>query len=154
MTAILNLHQETKDLSQMQSKYYYCDREKDIKDLPFLTQNKSKKLLLVNEFVHWIHHFWNSIIAKQPHPKLNECVNKILQQISSSEKTFEKSSVEDWLEILQNELTQEEFHIPSRQNQGVELLSVNAITSLRTKQAFLIGIRPSFLPSNPLGLLE
>ena len=140
MTAILNLHQKTQDISQMKSKYYYCDRDKDIKDFPFPKQNKSKKFLLVNEFVHWIHHFWSSIIKNQPHPALNECLNKTLHRISSSNNTFEKSSIEDWMEILENELIQEEFHIPSRQNQGVELLSVNAITSLRAKQAFFIGL--------------
>ena len=93
-----------------------------------------------NEFVNWIHPFWNSIIEKQPHPKLNECLNKILHRISASGSAFEKSSIEDWMEILENELIQEEFHILSRQDQGVELLSVNAITSLRAKQAFLIGL--------------
>ncbi len=140
MTAILNLHQNTTDILQMQSKYYYCDRDKDIKDFPYLTQNKPRKFLLVDEFVDWIDHFWNAITKSQPNPKLNECLNKILHRISSSKNTSKKVSIEDWLEILENEIIQEEFHIPNTQSQGVELLSVNAITSLRAKQVFIMGL--------------
>ena len=139
MTALLTLNQNKMDLTKMKSKYYYCDRDKDIKDFPYKKQNNPKPFLYIHEFIDWIHSFWHSIIKNHPNTNLNESLNKIFQQMSES-KNIEKVSIEDWLEILEKDIIQEEFHIPSTQTQGVELMSVNAITSLRAKKVFIIGL--------------
>ncbi|MDE0151577.1 MAG: PD-(D/E)XK nuclease family protein [Bdellovibrionales bacterium] len=140
MTALLNSNQSHLDISKIKSKYYYCDRSKDIKNFPYAKEKKPKTLLSTEEFTDWIHGFWDSIINQHPNKKLNECVSTILHRISSSGNVLKQVEIENWLEILESELMQEEFHIPSTKIQGVELLSINAITSLRAKQVFIMGL--------------
>ena len=140
MTALLNSNQSHLDISKIKSKYYYCDRNKDIKDSSYLRENKLGNSFSASEFTNWIQNFWNLIMNQHPNPKLNECVHTILNRISSSKDVLEQADTEDWLEILENELIQEEFHIPSTKSQGVEFMSVNAITSLRAKKVFIIGL--------------
>ena len=135
-----HLNQEPLDLSKMKSKYYYCDQDKDIKDFRYPKENKPEKFLSADEFAEWISGFWKTIIQKHSNSKLNKYVHTILQQIQQPQNMFEKVNVEDWMEILEHELSQEEFHIPSTHNQGLELMSINAITSLRAKQVFIIGL--------------
>ena len=140
MTALLNSNQSHLDISKIKSKYYYCDRNKDIKDFSYPKENKPGKFLSAGEFTNWIQSFWNSIMNQHLNPRLNECVHTVLHRISSSKNVLEQADTEDWLEILENELAQEEFHIPSIKDQGIELMSVNAITSLRAKKVFIIGL--------------
>ena len=140
MTDVLHWTQKKRDISQMKSKYYYCNRDEDIESFNYPKDSQLKKILSADEFSKWISDFWNSIIQQHPNSKLNECIKKILQQISPIQNTFEKASAEDWMEILERELTQEELHIPSTKDQGVELMSINAITSLRAKKVFIIGL--------------
>ena len=137
---VLHWTQKKRDISQVKSKYYYCNRDTDIENFDYPKDNKLGKFLSADEFSKWISDFWNSIIQQHPNSKLNECIQTILQQISPIQNMFEKASAEDWMEILERELAQEEFHIPSTQNQGVELMSINAITSLRAKKVFIIGL--------------
>lgn len=139
MTSIFHFHQDKIDISKIKSKYYYCDRDKDIEDFPYKKKNNFKQPLSLSKFIDWALDFWTLIMKQQPNSRLDECLNKILKQMSI-QKNIQKSFIEDWLEILEKELIQEEFHIPNTQSQGVELMSINAITSLRAKTVFIMGL--------------
>jgi len=140
MTALLNSSQSHLDISKVKSKYYYCDRNKDIKDFSYPKENKPGKFLSAGEFTKWTRGFWNLIMSQHFNSRLNKHIHAILNHISFSKDVLEKADTEDWLEILENELMQEELHIPSTKSQGIELISVNAITSLRAKKVFIIGL--------------
>ena len=132
------IHQSPKSFSKIQSQYYYADR---IKDRPS-TDDKSKErdsseLIEVDQFLKWIFNLWSSISKNSPNEKLDQKLQSLGQQLKNVSQ--EKILVSDALELLEHLLISKNLHV-SNPVHGVQFINVNAITSIRAKKVYIMGL--------------